>query len=191
MICDIGGGTSEVSVISMSGIVVTKAIRVGGDEFDEAIAKHIRNVHKMIIGLQAAERIKIKIGSAYDSTNTIEKMEIGGTDTITGLPRRIEIDNLEVREALKEPVRSIIVTIKNTLAETPPELSADIIERGIVLTGGGALLQGLDALISKEVGVPVFIAEEPLLCVAKGAGKYYDHMRGNIYRKSSKNSFGN
>ncbi len=191
MICDIGGGTSEVSVISMSGIVVTKAIRVGGDEFDEAIAKHIRNIHKMIIGLQAAERIKIKIGSAYDSTNTIEKMEVGGTDTITGLPRRIEIDSLEVREALKEPVKSIIVTIKNTLAETPPELSADIIERGIVLTGGGALLQGLDTLISKEVGVPVFIAEEPLLCVAKGAGQYYDHMRGNIYRKASKGSFGN
>jgi len=187
MICDIGGGTSEVSVISMSGIVVTRAIRVGGDEFDEAIAKHIRTVHNMIIGLQAAERIKIKIGSAYDSTNTVEKMEIGGTDAITGLPRRIEVDNIEIREALKEPVRSIVVTIKNTLAETPPELSADIIERGIVLTGGGALLQGLDTLISKEVGVPVLIAEEPLLCVAKGAGKYYDHMRGNIYRKGKNN----
>ena len=193
MICDIGGGTSEVSVISMSGIVVTKAIRVGGDEFDEAIAKHIRTVHNMIIGLQAAERIKIKIGSAYDTANTegkIEKMEVGGTDAITGLPRRIEIDSLEIRDSLKDPVHSIIVTIKNTLAETPPELSADIIERGIVLTGGGALLHGLDTLISKEVGVPVFIAEEPLLCVAKGAGKYYDHMRGNIYRKNSKNSFG-
>lgn len=186
MICDIGGGTTEVSVISMSGIVVTKSIRIGGDEFDEAIVKHIRTVHNMIIGTQAAERIKIKIGSAYDNTNTVEKIEIGGTDAITGLPRRIEVDSLEIRDSLREPIRSIIVTLKNTLAETPPELNSDIIERGIILTGGGALLSGLDSLIEREIGVPVFVAEDPLLCVAKGAGKYYDHMRGNAYRKQSK-----
>lgn len=186
MICDIGGGTTEVSVISMSGIVVTNSIRIGGDEFDDAIVKHIRTVHNMIIGSQAAERIKIRIGSAYDSTNTVEKMEIGGTDAITGLPRRIEVDSLEIRDSLRDPVRSIIITLKNTLAETPPELNSDIIERGIILTGGGALLRGLDSLIEEEIGVPVFVAEEPLLCVAMGAGKYYDHMRGNVYRKQSK-----
>ncbi|MCQ2604457.1 MAG: rod shape-determining protein [Spirochaetia bacterium] len=188
MVCDIGGGTTEVSVISMSGIVVTKAIRVGGDEFDEAIVKHIRTVHNMIIGAQAAERIKIKIGSAYDSENTVEKMEIGGTDAITGLPRRVEIDSIEIRESLREPIRSIILTIKGTLNQTPPELNSDIIERGIVLTGGGALLAGLDTLISNEIGVPVFVAEDPLLCVAKGAGKYYEHMRGNVYRRATKSS---
>lgn len=186
MICDIGGGTTEVSVISMSGIVVTNSIRIGGDEFDDAIVKHIRTVHNMIIGSQAAERIKIRIGSAYDNTNTVEKMEIGGTDAITGLPRRIEVDSLEIRDSLRDPVRSIIITLKNTLAETPPELNSDIIERGIILTGGGALLRGLDSLIEEEIGVPVFVAEEPLLCVAMGAGKYYDHMRGNVYRKQSK-----
>lgn len=186
MICDIGGGTTEVSVISMSGIVVTNSIRIGGDEFDDAIVKHIKTVHNMIIGSQAAERIKIRIGSAYDSTNTVEKMEIGGTDAITGLPRRIEVDSLEIRDSLRDPVRSIIITLKNTLAETPPELNSDIIERGIILTGGGALLRGLDSLIEEEIGVPVFVAEEPLLCVAMGAGKYYDHMRGNVYRKQSK-----
>lgn len=186
MICDIGGGTTEVSVISMSGIVVTNSIRIGGDEFDDSIVKHIRTVHNMIIGSQAAERIKIRIGSAYDSTNTVEKMEIGGTDAITGLPRRIEVDSLEIRDSLRDPVRSIIITLKNTLAETPPELNSDIIERGIILTGGGALLKGLDSLIEEEIGVPVFVAEEPLLCVAMGAGKYYDHMRGNVYRKQSK-----
>lgn len=188
MVCDIGGGTTEVSVISMSGIVVTKAIRVGGDEFDEAIVKHIRTVHNMIIGAQAAERIKIKIGSAYDSENTVEKMEIGGTDAITGLPRRVEIDSIEIRESLREPIRSIILTIKGTLNQTPPELNSDIIERGIVLTGGGALLAGLDTLISNEIGVPVFVAEDPLLCIAKGAGKYYEHMRGNVYRRATKSS---
>lgn len=186
MICDIGGGTTEVSVISMSGIVVTNSIRIGGDEFDDSIVKHIRTVHNMIIGSQAAERIKIRIGSAYDSTNTVDKMEIGGTDAITGLPRRIEVDSLEIRDSLRDPVRSIIITLKNTLAETPPELNSDIIERGIILTGGGALLRGLDSLIEEEIGVPVFVAEEPLLCVAMGAGKYYDHMRGNVYRKQSK-----
>lgn len=186
MICDIGGGTTEVSVISMSGIVVTNSIRIGGDEFDDSIVKHIKTVHNMIIGSQAAERIKIRIGSAYDSTNTVEKMEIGGTDAITGLPRRIEVDSLEIRDSLRDPVRSIIITLKNTLAETPPELNSDIIERGIILTGGGALLKGLDSLIEEEIGVPVFVAEEPLLCVAMGAGKYYDHMRGNVYRKQSK-----
>ena len=176
MICDIGGGTTEVSVISMGGMVVTNAIRLGGDEFDEAIIKHVRSVHNLIIGQQTAERLKIEIGNAYPE-KTIEKMEIKGTDAITGLPRRLEIDSVEVREALKEPTSQIIEEIKSTLAQTPPELAADIVERGIVMTGGGSLLKGLPKLISKETGVPVFLVEAPLECVAIGAGKSFELFR--------------
>ncbi|MEM5947741.1 rod shape-determining protein [Spirochaetia bacterium 38H-sp] len=174
MICDIGGGTSEISVISLGGMVVTNAIRIGGDEFDESIIKHIRSVHNLIIGEQTAELLKKTIGNAVPD-GKIEKMEIKGTDAITGLPRRLEIDSVEVREALQEPVTAIIEEIKKTLSETPPELAADIVERGIVLTGGGALLKGFDKLVSKETGVPVFVAENPLHCVAIGAGLYYEY----------------
>jgi rod shape-determining protein MreB len=173
MICDIGGGTTEVSVISLGGMVVTNAIRLGGDEFDQAIIKHVRSVHNLIIGEQTAERLKIEIGNASPEKN-IEKVEIKGTDAITGLPRRLEIDSVEVREALKDPITQIVEEIKRTLAQTPPELAADIVERGIVMTGGGALLKGLPKLISKETGVPVILAENPMDCVAIGAGQYYD-----------------
>ena len=168
MVCDIGGGTTEISVISLGGMVVSNAIRLGGDEFDEAIIKHVRSVHNLIIGEQTAENLKIKIGNAY-TDKKIERMEIKGTDAITGLPRRLEMDSIEVREALQEPVNAVIEEIKRTLGQTPPELAADIVERGIVMTGGGSLLAGLPALISKETGVPVILAEEPLLCVALGA----------------------
>jgi rod shape-determining protein MreB len=184
MICDIGGGTTEISVISLGGMVVTNAIRLGGDEFDEAIIKHVRSVHNLIIGEQMAERLKIEIGNASPD-KTIEKVEVKGTDAITGLPRRLEIDSVEVREALKDPITQIIDEIKATLGQTPPELAADIVERGIVMTGGGSLLKGLDKLISKETGVPVIIAERPLDCVALGAGKYFEYTKGldsrNIY----------
>ena len=173
MICDIGGGTTEISVISLKDLVVTNAIRIGGDEFDEAIIKHIRNEHNLIIGEQTAERLKIDIGNAAPE-KTVERVEIKGTDSITGLPRRLEIDSEEVREALKEPVRQIVSEIKKTLGQTPPELAADIVERGIVMAGGGSLLKGLPKLIAKETGVPVFLAERPLECVAIGAGKYFD-----------------
>jgi rod shape-determining protein MreB len=176
MICDIGGGTSEISVISLKGMVVTNAIRVGGDEFDEAIIKHIRNVHNLIIGEQTAERLKIEIGNASPD-KVIEKVEIKGTDAITGLPRRLEIDSVEVREALQEPITQIVEEIKKTLGQTPPELAADIVERGIVMAGGGSLLKGLPRLIAKETGVPVILAERPLECVALGAGKYFETMR--------------
>jgi len=172
MICDIGGGTTEVSVISLGGMVVSNAIRLGGDEFDQAIIKHVRSVHNLIIGEQTAERLKIEIGNASPEKN-IDKVEIKGTDAITGLPRRLEIDSVEVREALKDPITQIVEEIKRTLAQTPPELAADIVERGIVMTGGGALLKGLPKLISKETGVPVILAENPLNCVAIGAGQYY------------------
>ena len=179
MICDIGGGTTEVSVISLGGMVVTNAIRLGGDEFDQAIIKHVRSVHNLIIGEQTAERLKIEIGNASPEKN-IEKVEIKGTDAITGLPRRLEIDSVEVREALKDPITQIVEEIKRTLAQTPPELAADIVERGIVMTGGGSLLKGLPKLISKETGVPVILAENPMDCVAIGAGQYYEDIQGYV-----------
>ncbi|MGL4982423.1 MAG: rod shape-determining protein [Treponemataceae bacterium] len=173
MVCDIGGGTTEVSVISLNGMVVTSAIRLGGDEFDEAIIKHVRNDHNLIIGQQTAEKLKIEIGNASPEKN-IEKMELKGTDSVTGLPRRLEIDSVEVREALKNPITQIVEEIKRTLGKTPPELAADIVERGIVMTGGGSLLKGLPKLISKETGVPVILAEDPLRCVAIGAGQAFE-----------------
>lgn len=185
MICDIGGGTTEISVISLGGMVVTNAIRLGGDELDDAIIKDVRTVHNLIIGEQTAENLKVTIGNASPDKK-IEKMEIKGTDAITGLPRRLEIDSVEVREALQEPINAIIEEIKRTLGQTPPELAADIVERGIVMTGGGSLLKGLPRLIAKETGVPVILAEDPLNCVAIGAGMFYDHAKGasitnNIY----------
>ena len=176
MICDVGGGTTEISVISLGGIVVANAIRLGGDEFDEAIIKHVRNIHNLIIGDQTAENVKITIGNTSPE-KTIEKMEIKGTDAITGLPRRLEMDSVEVREALKEPTYQVIEEIKKTLGETPPELAADIVERGIVMTGGGSLLKGFPKLVSKETGVPVILAENPLLCVAMGAGMFLENLK--------------
>jgi len=178
MICDIGGGTSEVSVISLGGMVVTNAIRLGGDEFDSAIVKYVRSVHNLVIGEATAESLKKKVGSAIAEEN-IERMEIKGTDAITGLPRRLEIDSVEVREALQEPVNIIIEEIKRTLGQTPPELAADIVERGIVLTGGGCLLKGLDVLIAKETGVPAFRAEDPANCVVLGTSMFFEFEKGD------------
>ncbi|MGP1586873.1 MAG: rod shape-determining protein [Treponemataceae bacterium] len=173
MVCDIGGGTTEVSVISLGGMVVTNAIRLGGDEFDEAIIKHVRDVHQLKIGAQTAEKLKITIGNATPDKN-IDKMEIKGNDAITGLPRELEIDSVEVREALKDPITQIVDEIKHTLGQTPPELAADIFTHGIVMTGGGSLLKGLSKLISKETGVPVIVVEKPLECVAIGAGQAFE-----------------
>ena len=173
MICDIGGGTTEVSVISLNGMVNTSSIRIGGDKFDEAIVKHVRSVHNLIIGHQAAERLKINIGNAAPDKKK-KKMELKGTDAITGLPRRLEIDSVEVREALKDPVTKIVDEIKNSIGQTPPELAADIIDRGIVMTGGGSMLKGLPKLISKETNVPVILVENPLECVALGAGDAFE-----------------
>ena len=177
MICDIGGGTTEISVISLGGMVVTNAIRLGGDEFDEAIIKYVRTVNNLIIGEQMAERLKIEIGNAVPD-KTIEEVEVKGTNASTGLPQRFKIGSDQIREALKDPITQIVDEIKSTLGQTPPELSADIVERGIVMTGGGSLLKGLDKLIVKETGVPVFIAECPLDCVALGAGQYFDYIKG-------------
>ncbi len=181
MICDIGGGTSEVSVISLGGMVVKNAIRLGGDEFDAAIIKHVRIVHNLIIGEQTAENLKVEIGNAAPDKK-IKSMEIKGTDSITGLPRRLELDSVEVREALQEPITAVVDEIKRTLGETPPELAADIVERGIVMTGGGSLLTGLPKLIATETGVPAILAEQPLLCVALGAGRYFEYMSSGAKR---------
>ncbi len=173
MLCDIGGGTSEISVISLGGMVVTNAIRLGGDEFDKAIMKHVRSVHNLVIGEVTAEYIKKTIGNAV-AEESILHVDIKGTDTITGLPRKMEIDSLEVREALQEPLQAIIEEVKRTISQTPPELVSDILDRGIVLTGGGCLLTGLDVFIAKTTGVPVFRAEDPVNCVVMGAGKYFE-----------------
>jgi rod shape-determining protein MreB len=184
MVCDIGGGTSEISVISLGGMVVTNAIRLGGDEFDEAIIKHVRTVHNLIIGEGTAEELKKRIGNAT-ADKKIEKMEIKGTDAITGLPRRLELDSVEVRDALQEPINAIVEEIKRTLGQTPPELAADIVERGIVMTGGGSLLKGFDVLIANETGVPVFRAEDAMNCVAIGAGMYFEYEKNSQYDKYS------
>ncbi|MBN2652736.1 MAG: rod shape-determining protein [Spirochaetales bacterium] len=169
MVCDIGGGTTEISVLSLGSLVLTKAIRIGGDEFDESIIKHVRSVHNLIIGQHTAESLKMEIGTALPVSKVLKK-EIKGTDAITGLPRRLELDSVELLEALREPVGTIVEQIKRTLGQTPPELSSDIMERGIVMTGGGSLLSGLPKLVAQETGVPVILAEDPLLCVVKGAG---------------------
>ena len=185
MIVDIGGGTTEISVISLGDMVVTNAIRTAGDDFDEAIIKYVRSELNLIIGGGASERLKIEIGNAFPD-KTIEKVEIKGTDAGSGLPKRLEIDSEQIREALKVPVYKILDEIKSLLGKTPPELAADIVERGIVMTGGGSLLKGLPKLISKETGVSVILAQRPLDCVALGAGKYFENTKGfentrNIY----------
>jgi rod shape-determining protein MreB len=170
MIVDVGGGTSEVAVISLGGIVTSKSIRVGGDEMDEAIINYIKKTYNLTIGERTAEEVKIKIGSAYRITEE-EHMEIRGRDLVTGLPKVLTISSWEIETALSEPVTAILETIKITLERTPPELAADIMEKGIVMTGGGALLKGLDKLIAEETGMPVYLAENPLDCVVLGAGK--------------------
>ncbi|KKB72569.1 MULTISPECIES: rod shape-determining protein [Bacillus] len=170
MVVDIGGGTTEVAIISLGGIVTSQSIRVAGDEMDEAIISYIRKTYNLMIGDRTAEAIKLEIGSAEASENG-ESMEIRGRDLLTGLPKTIEITEKEITAALRDTVSAIVDAVKNTLEKTPPELAADIMDRGIVLTGGGALLRHLDKVISEETKMPVIIAEDPLDCVAIGTGK--------------------
>ena len=170
MVVDIGGGTSEIAIISLGGIVTAKSIRLGGDELDEAIVNYVKKEYNLMIGERTAEDVKIKIGSAYKEEKEVE-MEIRGRDLISGLPKTMQISSSEVRDALRDPVNSIVDGIKSTLEKTPPELASDIMENGIMLTGGGALLKGLDKLVKEETGMPVKIAENPLDCVAIGTGK--------------------
>ncbi|MBP0978577.1 MAG: rod shape-determining protein [Oscillospiraceae bacterium] len=174
MIVDIGGGTSEVAVISMGGIVTSRSIRIAGDELDNAIVGYIRRKFNMLIGERTAEEIKLKIGSAY-AGDAVEKMTIRGRNLINGLPENITVTSDDIREALSDPLSKIIDAVKVTLEKTPPELAADIIEQGITLCGGGALLKGLDTLINSETGMPVYIAEYPLDCVAEGTGRVIEN----------------
>jgi len=176
MIIDIGGGTTEIAVISLGGIVFAKSIRIAGDEMDEAIAEYMKKTYNLMIGERTAEEIKIKIGSAYPLEEELE-MEVKGRDLITGLPKTIKITSEEVREALKAPINEILEATKVSLEKTPPELAADLIERGIVLAGGGALLRGLDKLIAEETGLPVFIAEDPITAVVQGTGKVLEEFK--------------
>ena len=170
MIVDVGGGTSEVAVISLGGIVSSRSLRVGGDEMDEAIINYIKKTYNLMIGERTAEEVKIRIGSAFRITDE-EHMEIRGRDLVTGLPKVLTISSWEIEAALAEPVSAIMETIKITLERTPPELAADIMEKGIIMSGGGSLLKGLDKLIAEETGMPVYLAENPLDCVVLGAGK--------------------
>jgi len=170
MIVDIGGGTTEVAVISLGGIVVSQSLRVGGDEMDDAIVNHIKKEYKLLVGQQTAEEIKLEVGSGYRLAEEVQA-EVRGRDMLTGLPKTVIISSEEVRRALDEPVSQIIDAIKSTLDKTPPELAADIMDRGIVLAGGGALLQGLDERLRHETQMPVHLAESPLTCVAVGSGR--------------------
>ncbi len=170
MIVDIGGGTSEAAIISLNGIVVSTSVRVGGLKMDEAISSYIRRKYNLLIGEQTAEDIKIQIGSALPMEEKMT-MDVRGRDQVAGLPKTISVNSDEVTEAIAEPVASIISVVKSVLEKTPPELSSDVIDRGMILTGGGALLRNMDVLLSRETGVPCYVAENPIACVALGAGK--------------------
>jgi len=175
MVVDIGGGTTEVAIISLGGIVTSQSIRIAGDEMDDAIITYIRKNYNLMIGDRTAETIKMEVGSA-GMPEGIGNMEIRGRDLLTGLPKTIEVTPDEIAEALKDTVFAIVEAVKNTLEKTPPELAADIMDRGIVLTGGGALLRNLDRVIANETNMPVLIAENPLDCVAIGTGKALEHI---------------
>jgi rod shape-determining protein MreB len=175
MVVDVGGGTTEVAIISLGGIVTSRSIRIGGDELDESIVQYIKRQYNLLIGERTAEEVKIDIGSAYPKTSENIK-EVKGRDLVTGLPKTIEISSQEIREAIAEPVNSIIEAIKFTLEKTPPELASDIMDKGLMLTGGGALLEGLDRRVIEETGMPVNIAENPLDCVAMGTGKALEEL---------------
>ena len=178
MVVDIGGGTSEVAVISLGGIVVSQSIRVGGDELDEAIINYVKKEYKLLIGQQTAEEVKLEIGSAYPLEEEVQA-EIRGRDLVSGLPKTVVLTSEEVRAALEEPLVQIIDAIKETLDRTPPELASDIMDRGIMLAGGGSLLQGLDERLRDETQMPAHRAESPLTCVAVGLGSLARGVRGD------------
>ena len=185
MIVDVGGGTTEVAVISLGGIVVSVSLRVGGDEMDEAIISHTKREYKLLIGNQTAEEIKLEVGSAHRMRDEVQA-EVRGRDMLTGLPKTVIISSEEVRHALEEPVSQIVDAIKSTLDKTPPELAADIMDRGIVLAGGGALLTGLDERLRHETQMPVQLAESPLTCVAVGSGRSLELLE--VMQRTSKSA---
>lgn len=175
MVVDIGGGTTDVAVLSMGDVVTASSLKVAGDKFDAAIMKYIKNKYKLLIGERTSEDVKIKIGTVHLHGRR-EEVDIRGRDMVSGLPQTVTIHSDEVREALWEPAMSIVAAAKSVLERTPPELSADIIDRGVILTGGGALLDGLDTLLADELRVPVLVAEDPMHCVVKGTGIMLDHL---------------
>ena len=177
MIVDIGGGTTEVAVIALGGIVFSKSVRIAGDEMDQAIIQHLKRTYNMMVGERTAEEIKIAIGSAFELQEELE-LQVKGRDQVLGLPKILTITSEEIREALREPVSAIVDAVRVTLERTPPELSADIVDRGVVLAGGGALLRGLDQLLSRETGLHVTVCEDPLTAVALGTGKYLETLKG-------------
>ena len=176
MVVDIGGGTTEIAVISLGGIVTSCSIRVGGDEMDSAIVQYIKRIYNLMIGERTAEEIKITIGTAMVTPETTQTMEIRGRDLVSGLPKTITIESKEVLEALDEPIYKIIDAVRNTLEKTPPELAADVMDHGIMMTGGGALLTNLDRLVAKETGMPVLVSEDALSCVGEGTGMSLENL---------------
>lgn len=183
MVIDIGGGTTDVAVLSMGDIVTASSIKIAGDKFDSAIMKFIKTKYKLLIGERTSEDIKMRIGTVYP-TSRREEMDIRGRDMVTGLPITVTIRSEEVREALEDSITTIVASAKSVLERTPPELSADIIDRGVILTGGGALLHGLDTLMAEELKVPVLIAEDPMHCVVKGTGVMLDNLDKVTRRRS-------
>ena len=175
MVIDVGGGTSEIAVIALNGIVNNISIRIGGDEMDEAIMLYLKKNYNLLIGERTAEEIKIKIGSAF-ALDEEESMEIKGRDLVAGIPKTMKISSVQVREALSEPVDTIIQAVRQALEETPPELAADILDKGIIVTGGGALLKGMDKRLREETNLAINIAEDPLTCVVRGTGKVLENM---------------
>ncbi len=175
MIVDVGGGTTEVAIISLSGIVYSRSVRVAGDELDEAIIQYMRRAYNLMIGERTAEEMKIRMGSAFPQAKETS-VEVKGRDLVAGLPKTITITSAEIREAMMDPLNVIVESVRVTLERCPPELSGDLIDRGIVLTGGGALLKGLDKLLSEETGLPVHVAEDPLSAVAEGCGKVLEEL---------------
>ncbi|NJK53846.1 MAG: rod shape-determining protein [Leptolyngbyaceae cyanobacterium SU_3_3] len=177
MIIDIGGGTTEVAVLSLQGTVLSESVRVAGDELSEAIVQYMKKVHNLVIGERTAEEIKISVGSAYPTQADEDMMEVRGLHLLSGLPRTVTIKGPEIRESMSEPLSVIVDAVKRTLERTPPELAADIIDRGIMLAGGGALLKGIDTLISHETGIVVHVAADPLSCVVLGTGRVLENFK--------------
>ncbi len=186
MIVDIGGGTCEIAIISLAGIVFSRSLRVGGDEFDETIVAHMKRAYNLMIGERTAEEIKIRVGSAFPMEQELT-MEVKGRDLGAGLPKTLSIRSEEIREALKEPLSSILESVRITLERCPPELSADLVDRGIVMAGGGSLLRGIDRLVARETGLPVHVAEDPMSAVAEGTGQVLQNIEFLTRLTSGKN----
>jgi rod shape-determining protein MreB len=175
MVVDIGGGTTEVAVISLAGIVYSQSVRVGGDKMDDAIVAYMKRKYNLLIGEQTAERVKIQIGNAYPG-DVVETMEVKGRDLVAGVPKTVIVNSDEIRDALSEPINTIVEAVMAALEKTPPELSADIVDKGIVLTGGGSQLKNLDVLLREETGLPVMLCDDPVSAVVLGSGKALDHL---------------